>query len=238
MWYAKPTYGYVDSSIEAHANALSIAEIMYAAGWIKECVCAAIGNASQGESNLNPWRWENNYIPTYSEFLNWTAAQAQTHGYGLFQFTPANKYINSQNQSLYPSSYHPNFSDSTGQAIDGDAQVRYLTDTGIYTDWMAASYAYYYNAFMNVGVDITPWYDTTLANFFNGVDNNGNALTLAQLTGVFELCYERPGDTYAANSYAARVSSAEYWYNELPNPPTPSQYNKMPWIYYLKRRRF
>lgn len=240
MWYAKNTYGYVDGSTEANANALSIARILYSHGWDKKAVCAAIGNASGGESNLNPWRWESEYIPTVSEFLNWTTAQAQSHGYGLFQFTPANKYINGTNANLYPTYFNPNFSNIPGQPIDGESQVLYFASSGIQQDWLfnPSLYNYYYTAFQNVGVDISPWWGTSLNNFINGVDNNGNALTVAQLTGVFELGYERPGNTYAANSYNARKTSAEYYYGILPDPPTPSSISKMPWIYYLKHRRF
>ena len=240
MWYAKNYYGYVDGSTEANTNALNMANIMYAHGWSKEAVCAAIGNASGGESNLNPWRWEGEYIPTFSEFSAWSEAEARSHGYGLFQFTPANKYINQTNANIYARYYFPHFSDIQGQAADGEAQVMYFTTTGIYDDWMYATTLYqsYYQAFLNIGVDISGVWGTTLANFLRGTDNNGNALTLAQLTLVFELGYERPGVTFAAISYNARKTSAEYYYGFLPNPPQPHQSPKMPFIFYLKHRRY
>lgn len=239
MWYAKNTYGYADGSTEANANATSMAIILYRKNWSKGAVCAAIGNASAGESNLNPWRWESEYIPTLAEFSDWDPETVgRSHGYGLFQFTPPNKYINSRNEFLYPGSYYPNFSDSPGQPIDGEGQMLYFAETGISQEWgfNQALYSAYYQAFQNVGVDISTFWNITLNNFKNGVDNNGNPLTIAELTGAFELGYERPAVTAAANSYRARVTSAEYYYSFLPGPPVSRP--SMPWIYYLKRRRF
>lgn len=240
MWYAKNTYGYVDGSVEANANATSMANILYTHNWTKGAVCAAIGNASAGESNLNPWRWESEHIPTLAEFTNWTTEQARSHGYGLFQFTPANKYINPTNEFIYVGSYFPNFADDPGQAIDGEGQMLYFAETGIRQEWgfNQSLYSAYRQAFQNVGVNIDSFWNIALTNFLNGVDNNNNPLSLAELTGAFELGYERPDVTNAANSYNARVTSAQYYDNYLPDPPTPTSHRKMPWIYYLKRRRF
>ena len=240
MWYAKNYYGYSDGSNEAKAHALNIARTLYAHSWDKKAVCAAIGNASAGESNLNPWRWESEYIPTFNEFSTWSDAEARSHGYGLFQFTPANKYINQTNANTYANYFSPNFSDIQGHADDGEAQVMYFSDSGIYTDWAYATSLYqsYYQAFLNVGVDISGVWGTTLDNFIQGTDNNGNALSVAQLTIVFELGYERPDVANAANSYNARKTSAEYYYGIIPNPPQPHIWGKMNWIYYLKRRRY
>ena len=234
MWYAKPYDGYARTSLEAQTNANNLVAVMRNNGWSNKSIAAMLGNGA-GESGLNPWRWEGNYIPTVSEFENWTVEQAQSHGYGIFQFTPANKYINSTNAQTYSSlGYAPNFSDSSGNASDGNAQTLFFAST-VSSDWLQQLYAYYYDDFIAIGVDITPWYYTTFANFIQGKDNNNNDLTLAELTGVFELCYERPNDAYAASSYATRVNNAEYWYSRI--TPVPSSGRKMPWIYYLKRRR-
>lgn len=240
-WHAKPTGGYSKESTEALENATLLASALSGIGWVKTAICALLGNGA-GESGLNPWRWEGDYIPTYSEFLNWTIEQARTHGYGMFQFTPANKYINQANQSTYGGNgYAPHFSDQTGNASDGEAQTLFFANS-VQGEWLHNLYNYYYDDFANIGVDISAWYYTTYANFIQGIDNNGNTLSLADLTGVFELVYERPSDTYAASSYWTRVDNAEYWYYNLPDippePPTPpSQRKGMPWIYYLKRRR-
>ena len=240
-WYAKNTGGYDRTSTEALTNAGLLANALFDLGWTKEAVCAVLGN-SAGESGINPWRWESDYVPSFSEFQQWTDAQARNHGYGLFQFTPANKYINGNNATTYANyGYAPHFSDSAGNASDGEAQTRYFSQM-VSGDWRPVDlYNYYYDDFMGIGVDITSWYYTTFDNFKEGKDNYGNSLTLAQLTGVFELNYERPGDTYAASSYYTRVDNAQYWYDNLPiippTPPTPVR-RGMPWIYYMKRRRF
>ena len=237
MWYAKTYGGYARDSTEAHSNANEIALALYGNNWCKESVCALLGNGA-GESGLNPWRWESNDIPTVAQFEAWTDQEARLHGYGIFQFTPAKKYINSTNQSIYANAgYAPNFADSAGNANDGRAQTLFFMNS-VSSDWLHELYNYYYDDFIGIGVDITPWYYTTFDNFKNGVDNNGNPLTLDELVGVFELSYERPGDTYAASSYSARCDSASYWYSQI-NPPSPGyNFSKMPWIYYLKRRRY
>ena len=241
-WYAKPTWVYSIDSNEAKTNALNIADVLYSQGWTKESICALLGNA-QYESGMNPWRWSDPnslyYVPSFNDFSNWTAAEAQLHGYGLLQYTPANKYINATSANLWPQYFFPNFTDITGQAIDGYAQMLWFAANGA-GEWINSvyNYNYYYTPFINYGVNITPWYYTTFNNFINGVDNNGNQLTLAELTGVFELCYERPEASAAASSYQTRVNYAQYYYGIIPNPPQPHTWGKMPWIYYLKRRRY
>lgn len=241
MWYAKNQGGYASTNYEAHANAIEITNSLYSVNWTKQAIAALLGNA-QYESGLNPWRWgDPNSLywgpPSVSQFNGWSAAEAQQHGYGLLQYTPANKYINQQSSQLYSGTFGPNFSDSPGSPSDGDAQMRWFNDNGS-NEWGNALFAYYYDDFIAIGIDITPWYYTTFYNFVNGQDNYGNSLTLAELTGVFELCYERPGDVYAAQSYQSRVNYANYWYGIIPSPPSPSSGRKMPWIYYLKHRRF
>lgn len=217
-WYVKSTGGYAYNSAEATNNAFNLAYAMYSIGWCKESVAAMLGNGA-GESGLNPWRWESDYIPTVSEFQNWTPAQAQQHGYGIFQFTPANKYINATNAAAYPQFYAPNFSDQPGNATDGESQTLFFS-AYVYSDWRPVDlYGYYADNFSAIGVDISPWYYTNYSAFKAGTDNNANPLTLHELVGVFELNYERPGDTYAASSYNSRCNMADYWYGVIPDPP-------------------
>ena len=237
MWYAKQTGAYLTTDSEARANALEMTTILYADGFVKTAVAAILGN-SQWESGLNPWRWQGDFVPTVNTFNGWSEQQANEHGYGLFQYTPAKKYLNQQSSQDYSPYYAPNLYDLPGNPSDGQAQMMFFR-TYIPTDWLHGLYTYYYNAFIQYGVDISPWYYTQFNKFKYGVDNNDNPLTLAELTGVFELSYERPRDTDAASSYQTRVNYANYWYNIIPDPsPTPSTGRKMPWIYYLKRRRF
>lgn len=236
MWYAKATGAYLTTDAEAIANALNIASLLQSVGFVKSAIAAILGN-SQWESGLNPWRWQGDYVPTSNTFSGWSDAEALLHGYGLFQYTPAKKYINQQSSQDYSPEYAPHLADIQGNATDGHAQTLFLIDY-IPSDWLHLLYQYYYQEFIQYGVDITPWYYTSFNNFKQGLDNNGNQLSLDALTGVFELSYERPNGADAAYSYQTRVNYANYWYNIIPTPTPPTPSKPMPWIYYLKHRRF
>lgn len=224
-WYAQANGFYAYNSTQGIENAKEIASILYYYGYPKNVVAAICGN-SAFEGGLNPWQWEGFVVPASTSSL--------TQGYGMWQYTPATKYINTTTQALYPNTYGPNFSDVSGRATDGDSQTHWLANN-IASDWKSELYNYYYDDFQAIGVDISTFYFVTYANFARGVDNSNNPLTLPQLVGAFELCYERPADYAAANSYNNRVNAATYLLSQLPDP-TPSSYRKMPWIYYLKRR--
>jgi hypothetical protein len=229
-WNAKSTGGYAIESGAARNNALEIANVLIADGWSTKAISAMLGNVTH-ESGLNPWRWQGDYAPTFTEFVGWSAEQAALHGYGLVQFTPANTYINANNAVTYSGEgYSPYFSDKIAAPRDGNAQMLFFLSI-VKSSWLHQLYNYYNTPFLNIGVDISPWYYTTYENFKKGINNAGKTLTLAELTGAFELCYERPAAEYAASSYNTRVSNAEYWYKNL------GLKTGMPWIYYLKRRR-
>lgn len=218
-WHAK-TYGSYDrTSTEAIENATLIASALYQIGWVKKSIAALLGNGA-GESGLNPWRWESDIVPTIAQFNSWTPAELQNHGYGIFQFTAPTKYINATVQSQYAQyGYGPNFLDSPGLVTDGNAQTIFFSNN-VAGDWRPLDlYGYYYDNFINIGVDITPWYYTYYNNFKLGVDNSYNDLSLNALVGVFELNYERPGDTYAASSYNSRCNNAAYWLSIIPDGP-------------------
>ena len=220
-WHAKVTGGYDRTSQEALDNANMLATALVSQGWTLKSIAALLGNGA-GESGLNPWRWESDYVPTYNEFLGWQGQVAQQHGYGIFGFTPASSYINSNNQQAYAAyGYAPNFSDRHGNASDGEAQTRYFITT-VAANWTHNLFNYYDDNFVAIGVDISEFYWLTYDQFKNGYDGSGNEMSLAQLTGAFELCYEKPADWAAANSYFYRVNNAQYWYNVLiNNPPVP-----------------
>lgn len=234
-WHAKSTGGYDRTSTEALDNANMLASALMSEGWVIPSIAALLGNGA-GESGLNPWRWESDYVPTYNEFLGWSGQQAQQHGYGIFGFTPASSYINNANQQAYASyGYAPNFSDRAGNATDGEAQTRYFITT-VSANWTHNLFNYYADNFSAIGVDISDFYYLTYDQFKTGKDGGGNDVPLDFLTGAFELCYEKPADWAAANSYKYRVSNAVYWYNVLMNnPPAPgggdSDFNIM---FYLK----
>lgn len=233
-WYAKSTGGYNSGSTEALANANMLATALRSDGWCNKAIAALLGNGA-GESGLNPWRWEADYVPSYSEFANWSATQAQSHGYGLFGFTPASSYINSTNATRYSQWYAPNFRDRAGNATDGEAQTRYFMST-VSANWLHNLYYYYADNFANIGVDISDFYYLTFNQFKTGIDGNGNEIPIAWLTGAFELCYEKPNDAAAANSYNYRVSNAEYWYSVLGPSPTPTGSDSFNIMLYMKPR--
>lgn len=226
-WHTQATAGYPKETAEAHDNAIAIASLLESLGWSLPSACALIGNA-QGESGLNPWRWESDYVPTVAEAYAWTPAQLSVHGYGLFSFTYFTKYVDYA--MGYPG-YGPNFADRTGSNLDGQAQVLFMNDE-IPNDWTHNQYGYYADDFSAIGVDISTFYYMTPQQFMAGT-----GYTLEQLVGAFELCYERPADWAAANSYPFRVQTAQYWYDELSQiviPPYPSLVKTFNIMFYLK----
>ena len=221
-WHAKATGSYSKTEIEGQENGLMIAAALMSAGWSIPAIAAFLGNGA-GESGLNPWRWESDYVPTVSEFNSWTPQQAQSHGYGLVQFTPASTYINAANAAAYAADgYDPNFLDSAGTPDDGGGQMAFLADH-IPNDWLGGNYSYYYQSFQDVGVNIDSFYNMSFAEFIAGND------TIANLTGAFELRYERPDNYYAAQSYHHRVSEAQWWLDFLNGQPFPTK-RKILWL--------
>lgn len=219
-WHAKATGAYDRTSQEAIDNVQMMARALVSKGWSLMSVAALLGNGA-GESGLNPWRWESDYVPTYNEFLGWQGSVAQRHGYGLFGFTPASSYINSTNEQRFASyGYGPNFSDKHGKETDGEAQTRYFIST-VQANWTHNLYSYYWDNFNDIGVNIDLFYNMTYEEFTSGKDSQGNDIPIEHLTGAFELCYEKPADWAAANSYNYRVSSAQYWYDVIKDMPIP-----------------
>lgn len=240
-WHAKKTGRYTEDTTEAKDNATQIALILHGEGWTTEAIAGCLGNI-QSEGFMNPWHWQGDYVPTYNEFLNWNGSQAQDHGYGLYQFTYANKYINAENSSL--PGYGPNFDDIVGLVTDGKAQTIFMNNT-FSSEWSTEQYGYYYQAFMDIGVsasDFAKFFSYTADEYKKSKDE------ISILAGAFELCYERPlEDTppqdYASGSYYARVYRAEYWYEFLKKKfPGWSETGSKISMYYLKpnwkRRRF
>ena len=229
-WQAKPYGGYDKESDEAKANAELIVGILTNDGWSINAACAILGNL-QGESGLNPWRWESDNVPTIAEFQSWDSEEAKTHGYGLFQFTPASKYINNA-QSYY--GYSPHFADSAGNTTDGQAQINYFKNTAD-DSWLGGLYDYYYPEFIAIGVNIDTFYFLSFDEF------KTSTLTPAELAGAFELKYERPSAEAAASSYNTRATTANYWYEYFehhpPTPPIPTQKHHFKFYLYGGIRR-
>lgn len=234
-WYAKQLGGYNRDTTEAIANATMIVNALQNRGFSLLSACAILGNIGN-EGGYNPWRWQiyngQENCPTVSQFENWSVAEARLHGYGLFQYTPANKYINSSNQSYYFNvGYAPNFSDSAGDPSDGNAQLQYMADNfdGTYSDINTQigqiryqNYNPYFQA-LTPPIDILPWFNISSGEFITGhYFNSSTDIPLSDLTGAFELCWEGTGYSGATAGYFIRADNAEYWWNYFnDNPPGP-----------------
>lgn len=205
MWSAKPTGGYARESAEGQGNARELANTMAARGWSRNAIAAMLGNGA-GESGLNPWRWESDDVPTYARYAGWSASEALNHGYGLFGFTPARRYI--EGGATLPG-YAPNFADRAGSATDGAAQAQYFAASAG-SSWSHGLHDYYADDFAGIGVNIDDFYYMSFQTFVLGND------TIENLVGAFELCYEKPADYAAASSYNYRVEQAKYWLSVLP----------------------
>lgn len=178
-FYAKPTGGYTYDSVEGTANIKAVYNYLFPKGFTKESIIGILGNV-EGESNYNPWLWENG---TYNP----------NDGYGLFQFTPASEYINASWLPDYAPNIDPPNISPTADPDDAYAQLyAFINDT--FGKW--DSYCW--------RVD---WNTTTYADLWNkrtyilNTYGNGSSLTLAQFktindysdsTFAFLACYEKP----------------------------------------------
>lgn len=225
-WHTKPTGGYEKTTQEAIDNCTLISSILIYYGWSLKSIAAMLGSGA-GESGLNPWRWEGDYVPTVQEAYAWTPAQMLQHGYGLWQFTYFTKYVD---YARNLPGYGPNFSDRTGSNTDGQAQTIFMNNS-LDDEWTHNLHDYYYDDFQAIGVNIDTFYYMTLSQF-----KEGN-FTIAELVGAYVLDYLKPADWAAANSYSFRVQSAEYWYDFLINADIPIYHpptNKFKIMFYLK----
>lgn len=188
-WHVKASGSYSRTSTEAADNANMIYGILYARGWTVNAVAGLLGNV-ETESGYNPWRWQADNIGA-SSGSPWT-----NKGYGLYQFTPASKYIDDPN-AIAISGYGPNFSDRVGSQADGYAQT-------VYIDGHADYYA-------------TSSYPLSFANYKASTD------TPQYLASTWLYNYERPADPVATEN--RRREAAAYWYQILSGeepPPDPS----------------
>lgn len=156
-WHVKPYGGYAKESTEAKDNAIEIADILRNVNWTLNAIAGMLGNVGW-EGGYNPWRWESDDVlsSTDTQLIEFSTQ----HGYGLYQFTPAGKYIMDATAQTYQG-YGPNYSDIPGSQLDGQAQVIFLNfhadylQTPLYplsyqeykeseadADWLAAAWFY------------------------------------------------------------------------------------------------
>ena len=258
VWHAKQRWGYDYNSLEGADNASMIIGVLVNRGWSTNAAIAAAGN-SYGEGGLNPWRWQGDYIseayiPTYSQFLEWMADSEHKyeHGYGLYGWTAADRYINATNRNrLRQYGYAPNFKNIPGNPQDGEAQT-VLLDIEL-DAWAHGLYNYYNTAFSAAGVDINSFYWITMDEFKTGIYSDSGhypslantVISLDNLVGAFMLCWEKPG--YDVSDPADLVTGSAGYYDRCdaaryfsgisptpPTPPTPTPSRKMPLWMMLK----
>ena len=240
MWHAKNTGGYVYTTPEGVDNTDEIYNILsdpiytnYV--WDFDSICAALGNIC-GEGGLNPWRWENDDVPTTTDFANWTPVEAQNHGYGLFGFTPASNYINATNASRYSAyGYDPNFSDAAGSPDDGFAQMLFMLSVfSTYWNYRSPTYviSYYGSALQQAGFtndEINAIAYMTPIDFIYG--NYYGQYRLDVLTAAYCCHFEAPGAQYI--NIQGRVTAAYLIKARLERNPPEFSTQANTWKFYL-----
>ena len=207
-WYAKAKGAYAETSDEAYQNALEAYSLLSSRGWSLQAFCGMWGNVGH-EGGYNPWRWQGDKVqPT-------TNSPWHNIGYGFTQFTPGGKYIN-DTRAKAMQGYAPNFSNKTGNASDGYAQMLFVDE---YADY----------------------YPTTKFPISYG-EYKQDTQPVATMVEIWMRNYERPR---SYSTLPTRQKSGEYWYQKLsgvtPDPPTPPEpvphaSTRMPLLFYLRRR--
>lgn len=189
-WIAKKYGSYGRTSPEAANNADMFRQVLTERGWSVNAIAGLLGNV-ENESGYNPWRWQSDDV--LNSWDTATIRDSYYNAYGLFQFTPAGKYIYSSAAQAFPG-YGPNFNDITGSLGDGTAQLLYID----------AGYGGYYE---------TAAYPLSLAQF------KQSELAPSYLAEAWLFNYERPADPGA--TIDARREAANYWYEYFQGHPAP-----------------
>ena len=157
---------------------MKMVQVLAPLGWTINAIAALAGNQAY-ESGFNPWRWQ-------SDTVNLSA------GYGLFQYTPATKYINSSTAAGY-SGFQPNYPMGAGGPDDGTAQLLFMHNN------------------VDGGYIATNAYPLTMQQFRESTQPPD------YLASAWLYNYERPADPGATE--AGRRSDAVWWYDWLVNHP-------------------
>ena len=193
QWHNKDIGAYAEDSPEAQENVMMMVQVLSRLGWTINAIAALAGN-QYAESGFNPWRWESDTVDP-------------ARGYGLFQYTPATKYINSSIAASYEG-FAPNYPMGSGGENDGTAQLLFMHNN------------------VDGGYIRTSAYPLTFPEFQTSTLDPGY-LALAWLYN-----YERPGDPGATAD--ARAASARRWYQWISDNPYIDKHCN---ILMLKKRR-
>jgi len=177
-WHNKNTGAYARDSIEAQENVMKMVQVLAPLGWTINAVAALAGNQAY-ESGFNPWRWEGDVVNL-------------SKGYGLFQYTPATKYINSSVAAGY-NGFQPNYPLGAGGQDDGTAQLLFMHNN------------------VDGGYIPTSAYNLSMQQF------RESTLSPDYLASAWLYNYERP--LVPGATEAGRRADALYWYDWLVNHP-------------------
>lgn len=219
MWHARQISGwsaYARTDQEAIDNGMEFLSILMSLGFTKEA-CAGIWGNVGNEGGYNPWMWEGNQQIASTDTYNLDVSRS--HGYGLFQYTPASKYVwNATCQAF--AGFSPNYLDVGGTPNDGNAQVYAM-------DYLAKKGDYFINPNHNFPLSYTDYMSSTQSPEY--------------LAEAWMWNYERPSTQYGEQSLPNRRADARYWYDLWggvvpPTPPTPTGSSKFKWWLYTRRR--
>lgn len=217
MWHARQISGwsaYARTDQEAIDNGMEFLSILMSLGFTKEA-CAGIWGNVGNEGGYNPWMWEGNQQIASTDSYNLDVSRS--HGYGLFQYTPASKYVWDATCQAF-AGFSPNYLDVAGTPNDGNAQVYAM-------DYLAKKGDYFINPNHNFPLSYTDYMSSTQSPEY--------------LAEAWMWNYERPSTQYGEQSLPNRRADARYWYDLWggvvpPTPPTGS--SKFKWWLYTRRR--
>lgn len=215
-WHARQISGwsaYARTDQEAIDNGMEFLSILMSLGFTKEA-CAGIWGNVGNEGGYNPWMWEGNQQIASTDSYNLDVSRS--HGYGLFQYTPASKYVwDATCQSF--AGFSPNYLDIAGTPNDGNAQVYAM-------DYLARQGDYFINPNHNFPLSYSDYMSSTQSPEY--------------LAEAWMWNYERPSTQYGEQSLPNRRADARYWYDLWGGvvPPTPTVSSKFKWWLYLRRR--
>lgn len=182
-WHNKNTGAYSRDSVEAQENVLKIMSILVPLGWTDNAIAGLVGNI-EAESGLNPWRWQNDSVN-------------MSMGYGLFQYTPASKYIGDSLASQQ-SGYAPNYPSGNGGQDDGTAQLLFMMQNSVYDSGTGARGAQY---------TPTSGYPLSFTDFQHSTESP------EYLASAWLKNFEKAG----VEVEAQRRANARYWYEWITN---------------------
>lgn len=196
-WHTNSVYGWDRESDEAIENAKIITWFLYRAGWSAMSIAAFLGNVTS-ECGLDP---------ELTEYQGYG-------GYGLVQWTPKTD-LTQAIVMVYGAESAGLENDGTRQMnviLAEYAQQNYITsdtsddsfarDFHMDVQWLPSSGSLY-------GFSYTP------ISYYQWAKNS-EGYTVADLTKIYMVGYERPDYSVNKNHWPARVDNAEYWYGLIP----------------------